>query len=86
MTVTWQPITLDTDGVDDEAVLVLRNGRLAAILTCLGDIHGDAAGQWFVEMIFGSSPSVGRTNHIFATPAEFASLIDHETSATDPCL
>jgi hypothetical protein len=31
---------------------VFREGRLLAVLSCLSDIHGELAGQWFVEMDF----------------------------------
>ena len=51
MVLTFQPITLDTDAPDRDATLVLRDGRLLAVLCCLSDIH-EEAGHWFLEVAF----------------------------------
>ena len=51
MALTFQPITLDTEAPDRDATLVLRDGRLLAVLCCLSDIHQEA-GQWFLEVAF----------------------------------
>ena len=52
MPITFQPITLDSETDDRDAVLMLRDGRLVAVLTCLSDMHGVLAGRWFVEAAF----------------------------------
>ena len=50
--IEFRPAILDTQGRDSEAVLVYRDGRLAAVLTCLSEIHGDQQGLWFLEACF----------------------------------
>lgn len=57
MTLAFQPITLDGNAPDQEAMLVLRGERLLAVLTCLSDLHADLEGKWFVEATFGDLPS-----------------------------
>jgi hypothetical protein len=52
MDLSYQDVTLANDTPDHQAMLVFRGGRLLAVLTCLGDLHGDLAGQWFIEAIF----------------------------------
>lgn len=54
MTLEMHPIRLDHES-DTEGMLVMREGRLTAILTKLSDTHGDRAGEWFVECAFGLS-------------------------------
>ena len=76
MATSFQEITLDTRDADDHAVLVLRNGRLAAVLSHLSDIHGDMAGMWFVETMFGTSPA--KLRHTFNNPDEFVAWLDDE--------
>lgn len=49
---TFQTIALESNHGDDEAVLVLRSGRLVAIASRLGKQHGAASGQWYVEIAF----------------------------------
>jgi hypothetical protein len=53
MSFSFEPIKLDGNYGDDEAVLVMRAGRLLAVASRLGTEHGDAAGAWFVEKAFG---------------------------------
>ena len=43
---------------DDEALLVFHEGRLLAVVSRLGDQHGDAAGLWFVETVFSTITSL----------------------------
>jgi hypothetical protein len=58
----FKPIALDFNHGDEEAMLVLRSERLVAIVVHLGHHHGEAAGQWFVETIFGENmPITGRS-------------------------
>ena len=54
---SFQSVTLEGKAPDREGKLVFRDGRLLALLTCLGDIHGDLAGNWFVEATFGDVPA-----------------------------
>ena len=73
MALTFQAVTLDTDSPDAEAVLVLRGGRLVAVLSCLSDLHDDLEGHWFVEAAFGPLP---RSNaETFESLSEFESWI-----------
>jgi hypothetical protein len=73
-TVTFQEITLAADNGDDQAVLVLRDGRLAAVLSRLGEMHDRERGYWYVEALFGGSPF--RVKHTFATPDSFATWLE----------
>jgi hypothetical protein len=45
MTALFQEITLDTGDADDRAVLVLRDGRLTAVLSHLSSMHDEMAGM-----------------------------------------
>jgi hypothetical protein len=46
-----------TDSADNNALLLLDDGELVAILVELADeTHGDARGQWIIESTFGLSP------------------------------
>lgn len=74
MKTAFQNVMLATNDTDDHAVLVMRDGRLAAVLTRLGDMHEDVAGQWFVEAMFGGSPPVLR--HVFESPDAFVQWLD----------
>ena len=76
MTSSFQDITLDTDGTDDRAVLVLREGRLTAILSHLGALHGEKAGMWYLETMFGAPPAMPR--HMFEDPKEFVAWLDDQ--------
>jgi hypothetical protein len=57
MALTFQPVSLDGNAPDRDAMLVFREGRLLAVLTCLSDIHAELVGRWFVEATFGDLPS-----------------------------
>ncbi|WP_158812000.1 hypothetical protein [Beijerinckia sp. L45] len=48
MTLSFHAVTLDAVSTDREAMLVFREGRLLAVLTCLSDIHEDLRGHWFI--------------------------------------
>jgi hypothetical protein len=76
MPTSFQEITLDTRGADDQAILVLRDGRLVAVLSYLSEIHDEMAGMWFVEAMFGTSPHKPR--HTFTSPGEFAAWLEEE--------
>jgi len=52
MMIEFTPVTLDSGPEDNEAVLLFRDGRLLAVLTCLGEIHEEMQGSWFVETTF----------------------------------
>jgi len=56
MNLSRQPVTLDANTPDQEGLLVFREGRLLAVLSCLGDIHTDLQGHWFIEATFGTMP------------------------------
>ena len=50
-------IRIRTDSADNNALLLLGDGELVAILVELADeSHGDARGQWIIESTFGLSP------------------------------
>lgn len=51
MKLELKPIELAED--DNEGRLVLHDGRLLAVLSCLSDQHAANAGQWFIECGFG---------------------------------
>lgn len=76
MATSFQEITLDTGDADDRAILVLRDGRLAAVLSHLSAMHDEMAGMWFVEALFGPPPPKPR--HTFANPDEFAAWLEKE--------
>ncbi|WP_445192366.1 hypothetical protein ACT009_17710 [Sphingomonas sp. Tas61C01] len=65
---------MDTGDDDDRAVLVMRDGRLAAVLTLLSDMHEGMAGQWFVEALFAPAPDTRR--RVFADPNAFVAWLD----------
>ena len=60
------------------AVLVLRDGRLAAVLSHLGALHEEMAGMWYVEARFGAS--VPESRYVFTDPKEFAAWLNREGS------
>lgn len=76
MAIEFQPVTLDSGDYDKDAVLVFRDGRLMAVLTCLSDIHDDLEGKWFVEATFTGIPQV-------QSPT-FAELAEVERWASEP--
>lgn len=55
MPLEFRPITLDVESGDSSGLLVLRGGALLAIAAELGDIHGELAGAWFLEIAFHPS-------------------------------
>ena len=59
------------DHGDERAMLVFRDQRLMAIVSCLGAAHGEEAGRWFVEAVFVDLESGIRDT--------FATLSDVET-------
>jgi hypothetical protein len=76
MTASFQSITLDTNDGDNQAVLVLRDGNLVAVLSHLSALHGEMAGKWFVETMFGTTPPV--QPRVFTSPDEFVVWLDEE--------
>ena len=66
---SFQAATLDTDLPDREATLVFRDGKLLAVLSCLSAIHGELAGRWYTEAMFGMVPA--RPPETFETLARF---------------
>lgn len=75
MSLSFQPVTLDTIHPDSDAMLVFRDGRLFAVVTSLSDLHEERAGSWFVETLFH--------DHARAPLEPFASLDKVEAWATD---
>jgi hypothetical protein len=53
VTLSTQPVRVDTGTDDEEGLLVFADGRLVAVLVRLSDRHETAAGQWFYECGFG---------------------------------
>ncbi|WP_157134596.1 hypothetical protein [Sphingomonas sp. PAMC 26605] len=53
---SFVPTTLDSDTPDSEAVMILRDGRLLAVASCLSGIHGALAGHWYIESAFRGCP------------------------------
>ena len=51
--VVLQPIQIDTNSSDQEARLVMADGRLIAILVRLEDPGHARAGHWFLEVGLG---------------------------------
>ena len=52
MALRFDPARLDSAFGDSEAVLAFRDGRLFAVLSRLGDLHGALMGHWYVEAVF----------------------------------
>jgi len=49
-----QPVPVHTGSGDEDAQLVLADGRLVAVLVRLADpMHGSLVGRWFLEAGFG---------------------------------
>lgn len=61
MSISFQPVRLDTSLGDDEAVLAFRGDSLFAVLSRLGPIHGESAGKWYVEIFFSQVMDHPRT-------------------------
>jgi hypothetical protein len=56
---SFEPVTLDGNYGDEEAVLVFRDGHLLAIAARLGGGHAELAGHWYVEKTFGNLADAG---------------------------
>lgn len=54
MKLSFEPVLLDTDDGDGEAMLLFADGRLAAVASRLSEAHGDDSGRWFIEAVFGT--------------------------------
>lgn len=52
MVVEFLPVELASRHQVDEARLVLRDGRLIAVISKLEESHGELSGRWFVEACF----------------------------------
>ncbi|MGX7703694.1 hypothetical protein [Methylobacterium sp. Gmos1] len=57
MELTLQPVRVRTGDEAERGLLVFADGTLAAVLVCLSDAYGEEAGQWFLEVGFGSLAS-----------------------------
>lgn len=55
MTITLEPTTLNAIPGDSEGQLARRDGQLFAVLACLGELHQELAGHWYVERCSGIS-------------------------------
>lgn len=55
MKILFDPVIIANDFGDEVGRLVFDEGRLVAVLSCLGGSHGELAGQWYVEAAFGDS-------------------------------
>jgi hypothetical protein len=76
MAASFQEITLDTGDAEHRGVMILRDGRLTAILTHLSAMHEEMAGLWFLEALFARPPA--RPRHTFADPDDFIAWLDTE--------
>lgn len=47
-----EPVSLPDQFGDDEGMLVFRDDVLLAVLSRLGDLHGDMEGRWHIEAYF----------------------------------
>jgi hypothetical protein len=52
---------LDSDTPDSEAVMILRDGRLLAVASCLSLMHGALEGRWYIEASFRTLPYLSDT-------------------------
>ncbi len=51
---------------DDDGLLVFAAGRLVAVLVRLSDLHGELAGRWFAEALFGRVQTATSASPTFA--------------------
>jgi len=65
--ITVEPVRLPDDFGDDEGMLVFRDDILLAVMSRLGELHGNLAGRWHIEVYFAG---LNRTD----VPDTFASL------------
>jgi hypothetical protein len=75
LNIAFEPIRIaaDTDHADEQARLVLIDGRLAGVLTLLQEeIHAaEHRGRWFLEAAFGNIAE--RTDELLFTTLDEAS-------------
>lgn len=63
-------LRIRTDSADDNALILLSDGELVAILVELADeSHGDERGKWAVETVFGLQNHRTRGNFVSAGDA-----------------
>ncbi len=74
MTLSLQPVRVDTGTDDEQGCLVFAGDRLVAVLVRLSDEHEDLAGQWFYEHGFG--PFDGPAHPVFPTIEEAQDWIE----------
>lgn len=77
MTITFQPISLDTRDDDSDALLVLSNGRLLAVATRLSHHHGRFEGSFYIEAAFGDRD--GAIGTMFDSEDALAEWAEHGT-------
>ena len=70
-------LKIRTDSADDNAILLLVDGKLVAILVELSDhVHAAERGKWTIESVFGLSHKRAAQN--FASAADAAAWVsDH---------
>ena len=73
MSLSFQPVTLGLGFGDDDAVLAYHDAILVAVLSRLGDLHGESAGKWHLEATF--LPNVGLADRCFADLGQFEDWI-----------
>ena len=73
MAITFNPVELDSGSWDRNGLAVFNDGKLTAVLSCLDDVHGEAAGKWFVEATF--CPMNLNASRTYATPEAFADAV-----------
>lgn len=66
MTITLQPMPLESTCGDGEGILALRDGRLFAVLARLGCLHENYEGCWYVETAF--TPAIAAGDLFFTLP------------------
>ena len=65
MTLSLQPVRIETGTADEDGCLVFAGNRLVAVLVRLSDHHEDVAGHWYYEHGFG--PYDGPAHPVFTT-------------------
>ena len=50
--IRFEPVALDAAFGDNDGMLVYCENRLLAVLSCLGPLHDELAGRWFIEASF----------------------------------
>lgn len=80
MKTTAFSVRVNTRSADENGLLVLVDGRLAAVLVELQDgIHGDRVGQWCIEAMFGAAP--GRLPPSFDSVGEAITFVAEQVGA-----